>query len=105
MASIFLTVFIGTSPFGLVFRSFWHYNNTGIAKSKILKIWEILYRFDIVMERKKGGIRLDASEDSMGLGVGSRLALAEETAGQAHQHRRACHMHRNALHFYLMALL
>ena len=94
-----------TSPSGLAFCSLRHYNNTQIGKSKIPKIWEILYRFDIVMERKKGGIRLDASEDSMRLGVDRRFSLAEEAAGHAHQHRRVCHMHRNAPHFYLMALL
>ena len=54
MASIFLTVFIGTSPFGFAFRSFWHYNNTGIAKSKIPKILELLYHFNIEKRRKRG---------------------------------------------------
>ena len=54
MASIFLTVFIGTSPFGFAFRSFWHYNNTGIAKSKIPKILELLYHFNIEKRKKKG---------------------------------------------------
>ena len=32
---------------------------------------------------------MGASEDRIGSGVGSRLALAEEAAGHAHQHRRA----------------
>lgn len=37
-----------TSPFGLAFCSFWHYNNTHIGKSKIPKTRDKLYLFDIV---------------------------------------------------------
>ena len=36
-----------TSPFDLAFRSFWHYNNTHIGKSKIPKTGDVLYLFDI----------------------------------------------------------